>query len=708
MATNVTTSITPSIQSAGRTQETQRTRLSVTGDGSSSGFAKQTDVQFTNSVNNMSAVLDKIANTQLSADNTLPRELQQLINNVVKNAFSLEDSLGSGVGSALTSERYSVEQLTTLSRIFQQLGNTTEGQPASLSTELQAMVDNLKTVLGNSSTLGSTANLEPVIIDKLAFQLLNDGNSESLPAKLDEVLQQLSSQGQPAAAPADEAVTALKQLIEVLFPKLSSNGQSGNGVANGQAQPAGLSQNAGNPAAGQASAEPVVISAQELAGQQTGGSGQAAQTGGAAGQGQPQNLQQPAGQPLQQNMAGQKVQPNTAGQAAQPQMAGQAAQQLNPEQNGNGANPTLQTSQAGEPVVAQPQAAQANSQGQNPGQAAATANGQQTGSAGNGTVTNQAGQTLGTAQQSGSESQHAAPQQTSPQQMAQAINTNVMRQAAEVENNPLFKQIFSRYGYTQETGLTRPVVQTTTQQAAPQLANNAGTVNAFKDMAQLLLKDSTLSAKDAALLQDFVNGNQSALNQQDVKQLSMLLRLVQNNIPAAVQQAGQQQGMDGLPKLWAFLQLTELSTLKDLKQQDYKNANRQIKTMVNSMRGSMTSEGSYKADGQKSISFVMPLYIGENEQSYPTYVHIYDEPPHEDEKGVMRKDTWFRVCVLTENIGAVDVVCQLFEGNNLNLRVKFSDQEAVQSFSEFLPDIRKALYDTSIHLNDLKVGTVNA
>ena len=245
------------------------------------------------------------------------------------------------------------------------------------------------------------------------------------------------------------------------------------------------------------------------------------------------------------------------------------------------------------------------------------------------------------------------------------------------------------------------------QQPQPQLANNQQTVAAFKDMAQLLLKDSSLTAKDAQLLQDFVNGSQEALSQQDAKQLNLLLRMVQSNIPAAIQQAGQQQGMEGLPKLWAFLQLAELGTLKNIKARDLKNANKEIKTMLSSMKGAVSSEGSYKADGQKSISFVMPLYIGENEQSYPAYVNLYHEPPHEDERGRLRKDTWFRVCVLTENIGAVDIVCQLYEGNNLNLRVRFSDQEAVQAFSEYLPDIRKALYDTSVHLNDLKVGTVN-
>ena len=68
---------------------------------------------------------------------------------------------------------------------------------------------------------------------------------------------------------------------------------------------------------------------------------------------------------------------------------------------------------------------------------------------------------------------------------------------------------------------------------------------------------------------------------------------------------------------------------------------------------------------------------------------------------------WLGVWVVWVFFGGVVFVCQLFEGNNLNLRINFSDNEIVKDFGEYLPDIRKALYDTSIHLNDLRVGTVN-
>lgn len=705
MPTNVNSAVGPSIQPAGRTAETKTDRIAINKDGSSSSaFAKQTDVKFTNSVDNMSAVLDKIANSRLGTEAVLPKQLQEMINNVVRNAFSLENSLGEGLGSAMASERYSAEQLTILGRIFQQLGNMAEANAVSasqltggqaggsvmageLTDVLQLMMANIKNIIGESALSGNTGDLELVQLNKLAFQLLNSGNAEGLPEDLARLLQQLSGQlasfGQAGAVSGqgNGDTGIMKQLIDVLFPKpLSGNAAD---TAAGNTAPGGAS--AGSMAGSN------VPQGNAAGGSVMAGSGNAGAAGGGSGQVAGEN------QPLQQNGQGANTAPgvsqNSAASGGQGTLAANTAQGQ-AQTAGNNAQLAQQN-----PASPGGQAAANAAQGQ---PVANAATGQTAGNNASEMQQNAAGR-AGQAADKADNSQGS-------QQIARNGNgqsfAGAHSRAAELENNPLFRQIFSRYGYTQETGVVKNPVQQT-QQSQPQLANNQQTVAAFKDMAQLLLKDSSLTAKDAQLLQDFVNGSQEALSQQDAKQLNLLLRMVQGNIPAAIQQAGQQQGMEGLPKLWAFLQLAELGTLKNIKARDLKNASKEIKTMLSSMKGAVSSEGSYKADGQKSISFVMPLYIGENEQSYPAYVNLYHEPPHEDERGRLRKDTWFRVCVLTENIGAVDIVCQLYEGNNLNLRVRFSDQEAVQAFSEYLPDIRKALYDTSVHLNDLKVGTVN-
>lgn len=650
MATNVNPAA-PSIQPASRSSETKTDKIAVSRDGgSSSGFAKQTDVKFTNSVDNMSAVLEKISTAKLGNDNGLPQQLREMINNIVTKAFSLESSLGEGLGSAMASERYSVEQLTSLGRIFQQLGNMAEANAVAgqvsgettagqLSDALQTMMANVKTLLANNALGGNTADLELVQLTKLAFQVLNNGNTGNMPQKLEALLQMLAGQqiGQTS-----EGGTASQTTDKLWQNTASQTVSNGNGAVN-------QTVSNGNGAVSQSNAQEGTVKKlvdllfPKLS---ANNSSQA-----------PANPQPSQGQSAS-NTAGQNPQMNTVG-TAESATVGAKASQTNVSSETIikiGSQSTGQTN-----VVTSETPAKTGSQ--------------------------PAGENIQQNQQAG-------------------VSPKVLHQAAELENNPLFKQIFSRYGYSQETGVVRQPTQTA-QQEIPQLPNNQQVVNSFRNLAELLLKDSNLTAKDMALLKNFVNSSQTQLSQQDAKQLNLLLKMVQSNVPAAIQQAGQQPGMEGLPKLWAFLQLADLGSLKDLKAKDFKNANKEIKTVVSSLKSSISSEGSYQADGQKSISFVMPLYIGEGGHSYPAYINLYDEPEHEDECGRKRKDTWFRVCVLTDNIGAVDIVCQLFEGNNLNLRINFSDNEIVKDFGEYLPDIRKALYDTSIHLNDLRVGTVN-
>lgn len=664
MATNVNPAA-PSIQPASRSSETKTDKIAVSRDGgSSSGFAKQTDVKFTNSVDNMSAVLEKISTAKLGNDNGLPQKLREMINNIVTKAFSLESSLGEGLGSAMASERYSVEQLTSLGRIFQQLGNMAEanavaGQASGettagqLSDALQTMMANVKTLLANNALGGNTADLELVQLTKLAFQVLNNGNTGNMPQKLEALLQMLAGQqmGQtPAGGTASQTTDKLWQNTA------SQTVSSGNGVVSQtvSSDNGGISQavSNGNGSVGQSHAQEGTVKQlvdllfPKLS---ANNSSQA-----------PANPQPSQGQSAS-NTAGQNPQMNTAGTAESATVGAKASQ----------------TNVSSETII-------------------------KTGSQSTG-QTNVV--TSETPAKTGAQPAGENIQQNQQNQQA-GVSPKVLHQAAELENNPLFKQIFSRYGYSQETGVVRQPAQTA-QQEIPQLPNNQQVVDSFRNLAELLLKDSNLTAKDMALLKNFVNSSQTQLSQQDAKQLNLLLKMVQSNVPAAIQQAGQQPGMEGLPKLWAFLQLADLGSLKDLKAKDFKNANKEIKTVVSSLKSSISSEGSYQADGQKSISFVMPLYIGEGGHSYPAYINLYDEPEHEDECGRKRKDTWFRVCVLTDNIGAVDIVCQLFEGNNLNLRINFSDNEIVKDFGEYLPDIRKALYDTSIHLNDLRVGTVN-
>lgn len=889
MATNV--SISPSIQPSGRTQETNGERITVRRDGggaSSGGFSPRTNVSIANSIDNMSAVLSKLSSDRAEAENAIPSQLKDIISNIMKNSFSLDSSISEGVGSSLASQRFSVEQLTNLSRIMQQLGGIAEqSQMETIGDDLHLLFQSISNIAAENSSL------EPVMLNKLAFQIINNNGMEQVPKDLQQLLTQLSVlSGAENAASAvqqvpmeqDSGFSFLKQLVDAFFPKpiaissspapqtgsqvvqqqMPQNGSAvqsqgagpsaqnpapsanqqpsvltnmaadGNGMSQPQiqnsasnaqvpsgagqtastqssqpsanygqlntntSQPAGtaeqlntstnanLNVNNGNSVAQKtmnSMQEIPVVHAEENSGNNAGSQNmrpaaiQVDVNNAAAGNNQGQsfgnntavnsnNTQQLPGNANMQNQPGMQQEGQSSiisMENEQGQMTVKNPQMVSVAENTQTTNVVSQNAGSQAPAnaqqVQQPVGPQIAGEGtplpespQNGGQTAASS---LAGSEGNSSVnnsqpqtivTNQSGQQVIQPQTAKAEAQPAGQQSMADKtqmatktsdsmpmeegsvntenyaradkgatdtivkrsfnNMAASYESNAAVRGTKQEMNPLFKQIFNRFG-------SQPSVQTVTtsptdaRNFAVNVEGNVEVAAAMKDMAQLLMKNSELSTKDTALLRDFINNTQGALSQEDARQLNILLKTVQGNIPAAVQQAGQQSGLEGLPRLYAFMQLSQLATIKTMRSRGYKQASKHIDTFVSSIKGSMVSDGTYKADGQKSISFMMPIYLGENEQSYPAYINIYDEPPHEDERGVMQKDTWFRVCVLTESIGAVDVVCRLYEGNNLNLRVVFSDQEAVKAFTDYLPDIRKNLYDTPINLTDLRVGTVN-
>ena len=760
MATNVT-GMTPSVQAPERAQEAKAEKISVRRDGGSgAGFTPRTDVNIRNSISNMAEVLSKISSQTSDAENAIPNQLKEIINNIMRSAFSLESTVSEGVGSSLASQKFSVEQLNTLSRMMHHLGYLADqGTLGELSEDLQVVFDNLKTVLTKDS------NMEAVNLNKLAFQFIQDENNPQVAKQLEQILSQLVTiAGSQAGANTtvntpSEGFSLLNKLVDAFFPKAlftatstgseqsqagtsqmanaqTMNNFTGNAfVTNNNASTLMANANANANPAANATAQPntqaagsnaaVIMSEVEVLPRQASGNQQTNQPANSAQTASPG--QQAANTSTQEGIIGSKAMPqNINGQSnAQPSNGNSVANNATGNTTGQGStNNSNMATVSGQ--VNNSNTATINTQGNNPGMSATNSQGNNAANTGNISTNNpipmaEEGPLSPDALKDLPESflnrdggrSASAGRSVSENPNIRLNNAGMAYEGtasrhslAEGENNPLFKQIFSRFG--QQTAITNNNSTSNANQPPPVQLDGQQVAAALKDAGQLLLKNIELSPKDVELLNNFINRTQGNLSEQDAKQLTLLLRTIQSNIPASVQQAGQRPGMEELPKLWAFMQLCDIGRLKKMKGYSYRSASKEINNFVNSMRGSMNSEGSYKADGQKSISFMMPLYMGDGTtQSYPAYVHIYDEPAHEDEKGIMRKDTWFRVCVLTESIGAVDIVCRLYEGNNLNLRVIFSDQDSVTEFSDYLPDIRKALYNTPINLTDLKIGTVN-
>jgi len=237
------------------------------------------------------------------------------------------------------------------------------------------------------------------------------------------------------------------------------------------------------------------------------------------------------------------------------------------------------------------------------------------------------------------------------------------------------------------------------------LLNTPETTDAMKNLAQFLVRNQQMTPRDAALLQNFVNNSQQTMSELEARHLQNLLRLCQQNVPLTVQQAAVQQKLPDLPRLWAFMQMCDLANIaSNINPKSYKRISKDIAEFANAMRRAMTAENSI-IQNQRSFQMMMPLYIGEEKTSYPTYLSIYDETARDEDTGEDKKETWLRICVLTDYIGAAELVFRIYDETKLDMRFYFSRQDVAEEFRTiYMDDLRNSINQTQLNVGEVRVG----
>lgn len=641
-------------------------------DGAADGFRPQTNVAIKNAIDDMAGVLSKITANENKAVTEMPQDLQRVLQNVLKNAFSFDRTLSEGLGSTMESQRFSMEQLASVARTLTQMATLAEkGYDVQFSDGLQTLLTNLK---GAITSTEHGQDLEPVLILKESFELLNGKEAEDLPQALQQVIAQLQEVRTPAT-PNSNLLKGLHQLIRYFMPqgKLSppsettdqkmSPGSTGKQTSPNTCAPAGsvisqkftadLGQEEAMTQAKSATKGFTANAAQETTLPQATVSNATLQTktipqteqGSIIGKGQTSSVQQTesksivdANRPLQKNDF-----------------------LLTEKQN------MKRTTSTEENLASTPQKESVQSArfpSQDP--------------------------LLNSLKMS----QHFAERQ----QTTKNVSPNNLP-----KNNP--EQIIEKN--TRETADRQITAREAREFLMQQpFENSPQLISSLKNVASRLLRQGNLSLAEAQSLQRFVKEQGQVFSPKEARQIETLLRLCQQNIPATVQQAAIQQNLPGLPRLWAFMQLCDLAVAKRLNARQLKKAGHEIADFATSMRSSMEGDHAIQP-GQRSMNFMMPLYLGENEQSYPAYIHVYDETQEDKETGVLKKETWLRLCVLTDHLGAVELTCRVYDREHLDIRLFFAGNDTAQQFRSFVPELRRKLRNSKLHLEDIAIDAAN-
>ena len=679
----------------------------------SAAFSQRTNVSIETAIDHMSDVLSKISGRQQTNVQQMPAELKEVIQNMIRQSFSIETTLGQGLGSTAASQRFSTDQLTTLARMLNQLGTMaeTEGNIPRVGDDLAALLTGLKSALANES--GGT--FEPIMLTKAAFQLLDTGNAELLPKELQTFLAQLNARGSAATSggAGSTSLSFLNQLVQLLMPRNPSGtatapqptnaNMQGDGAQNTLAPSAGgqemraasSAQNTNAPLSEdglperqmtrtQTGTAPEAMAKDNTSAAVRQAANMPQEAVGKAADMVPQNVVKGAGEaPAQSNTSptqNAQASSNEAG-SAQKAMTNELPQTgTTPAERGqNTASPTGNTNtplQTGkEPINTVPRQ----------GDPAATPENKPSADAGTRASTNTETQmqSAKSAPQGEGAAQSARPQTGAEAELANAAKSP-SQAAAQMKSTEM------------QTAIPRFFTQT--------MENTPQTMNVLRNLAQTLLQNENISQREALLLQNFVNGRSQTMSEGDAKQLQQLIQLTQANIPGTVRQAAFEQQLPDLPRLWAFMQMADIVKTRRMTAEQYKRAGRDVAALALTMRNALEGENAAPQPGQRSMNFVMPLFMGASE--YPAYIHVYDEAYQDEETDRIKKETWLRICVLTDNIGTVELINRIYEENHVDMRLYFSDADAAWEFRNALDSIRETADGTSLVIEGIQIGAI--
>ncbi|MEG6584063.1 hypothetical protein [Dendrosporobacter sp. 1207_IL3150] len=230
-----------------------------------------------------------------------------------------------------------------------------------------------------------------------------------------------------------------------------------------------------------------------------------------------------------------------------------------------------------------------------------------------------------------------------------------------------------------------------------------------KALAQFIMENSKpqISKNDMSVLRGFLKEDVLAsYSKKDLESLQNIIKACVHSTPNTIRQAAEKYNMPELQQLWVLNQLSDVSELSGLDQKTMNSATKLLGELAQSFK-SPQIQNSESAESHRIMAFTTPIYLGDNGQAYPAFIHVFQQS-EENHGGLQeqKRETWVRICLDTENMGIVDLMFRLYKDNNLSLKLGFTEPKAAPLFSELVPELRNAIETTPIILTDISIGSI--
>lgn len=257
---------------------------------------------------------------------------------------------------------------------------------------------------------------------------------------------------------------------------------------------------------------------------------------------------------------------------------------------------------------------------------------------------------------------------------------------------------------------------------APELQKLAGQISAQPQpglqalpqeataLLQRLLQGQTTNQQLGNLVRQLAASLQQSIDSLPPEQRQAFEQLVNTQmakVPPQVAETAVRQQLPELPKVWAAMRALAAQPLTAVPENLKPQALDAVKELAQTLYKPAALQ-TEKLPDHSTVAFSMPLYVGDG-QYYPAHIHLYYQHQQQGGGGAARQnryETWLRISLETKHVGTVDTVFRVYDEDKVDVRVGFSDSEAMQEFGQGVADLRKDLSDNRLQLQDVSLHRV--